>query len=90
MSAGTRALRTLEIAALAQFCRRQDIAFKLAFVDDGFATSSSGAIDPAYMTALFNYGYQQAASGAAFAKSPPSVLGARECSFAGTNRSGLR
>ena len=90
MSVGTRALRSLEIAALARLCRRQDIDFKLTFVDEGFATSSSGAIDPAYMTALFDYGYEQAASGAAFAKAPPSVLSGTGRSFGGTNLSDLR
>jgi hypothetical protein len=72
MSVGTRALTTLEIAALVQLCRRQSIDFNLTFVDEGFALSSSGSFDPAYMGALFAYGYEQAASGAAFGKALPT------------------
>ena len=70
MSVGVRAMTVLEIAALGQLCRRQRIDFNLAFVDEGFAPSSSGAFDTGYMKALFDYGYEQAASGAAFGKMP--------------------
>jgi len=82
MSVGTRALTTLEIAALVQLCRRQSIDFNLTFVDEDFVLSSSSPFEPAYMAALFEYGYERAASGAAFGKAPPSFPKRLEHSFA--------
>jgi hypothetical protein len=73
MTVGTRALTALELAATFQLCRSQGIDFNLTSVGEGFTASSSGPFDPTYMTALFEYGYVRAASGAAFGKAFPSV-----------------
>ncbi|WP_074078445.1 patatin-like phospholipase family protein [Microvirga massiliensis] len=90
MSVGTRALTALELAALIQLCRRQEIDFKLTFVDEGFTAPSAGPFDPDYMAALFEYGYAQAASGTAFGTAPPSFRKRLERSLAGRKLPNLR
>jgi hypothetical protein len=90
MSVGIRALTALEIAALLQLCRRQSIDFNLTFVDEGFTVLSAGPFDPAYMAALFEYGYEQVASGAAFGKAPPSFPERLERSLTGQKLPDLR
>ena len=62
----------------------------MTFVDEGFALSSSGPFDPGYMTALFEYGYEQAASRAAFGKTPASFPKQLRRSFAGRKLPDLR
>jgi hypothetical protein len=73
MSVGTRMLTALELAAIFQLCRSQGIDFNLTSVGERFTASSSGPFDPAYMTALFEYGYARAASGAAFGQAFPAA-----------------
>jgi hypothetical protein len=72
MEVGIQALTDFELAAVFRLCRRQSIDFNVTFVDDAFSASRLGPFDPKYMTALFNYGYAQAFSGAAFRKLPPT------------------
>jgi hypothetical protein len=74
MSVGIKALAALEIASVFRLSRRQGIDFNITFVDEGFSATSAGPFDPAYMTALFNYGYALAASGAAFRTAPPTAV----------------
>ena len=73
MAVGTRSLTALELAAIFQLCRSQGVDFNLTFVGERFTVSNSGPFDPAYMTALFEYGYARAASGAAFGQAFPAA-----------------
>jgi predicted patatin/cPLA2 family phospholipase len=46
--------------------------FNLASIPDSFSVKANGEFDPAYMTALFDFGFKQARDGTAWMKQPPS------------------
>jgi predicted patatin/cPLA2 family phospholipase len=52
--------------------KRDGVDFNLAYIDDDFeAPERDGDFDPAYMSALFNYGYENAREGFDWQKEPP-------------------
>lgn len=53
------------------FAKRDKADFNLAFIGDDFAVRYGRPFDPAYMSALFDYGYRQAAAGYKWQKLPP-------------------
>jgi predicted acylesterase/phospholipase RssA len=53
--------------------RRDDIGYNLAYIGRDFAVPLPTPFDPAYMRALFDYGYQKALRGYDWAKRPPVV-----------------
>jgi len=53
--------------------RRDDIDYNLAYIGRDFTASLPTPFDPAYMRALFDYGYQKALRGYDWAKRPPVV-----------------
>ena len=53
--------------------RRDDIGYNLAYIGRDFNAPRPTPFDPAYMRALFDYGYQKAVRGYDWAKRPPVV-----------------
>jgi predicted acylesterase/phospholipase RssA len=53
--------------------RRDDIEYNLAYIGRDFTVPLPTPFDPAYMRALFDYGYQKALRGYDWAKRPPVV-----------------
>jgi hypothetical protein len=53
--------------------RHNGADFRLAFIPPEFEHPSSELFDPEFMTALFEYGYQQARNGYPWATSPPGI-----------------
>ena len=53
------------------FAKRDKADFNLGFIGDDFALAYGRPFDPAYMGALFDYGYRQAAAGYRWRKLPP-------------------
>ena len=53
--------------------RRDDIGYNLAYIGRDFTVPLPAPFDPAYMRALFDYGYQKALRGYDWAKRPPVV-----------------
>ena len=53
--------------------RRDDIGYNLAYIGRDFTMPLPTPFDPAYMRALFDYGYQKALRGYDWAKRPPVV-----------------
>lgn len=52
--------------------KRDGVDYNLAFIDDGFVPPErEGDFDPAYMNALFTYGYEQGRQGYKWRKAPP-------------------
>lgn len=54
-----------------EIAQRDRIGFKLAFIGDDFSFDHPTEFDQAYMRALFQYGYNKAASGYPWNDSPP-------------------
>ena len=52
-------------------CVRDDIGFNLAYMGSDFNTPLPQPFDPAYMKALYDYGYQRAQLGYDWSKKPP-------------------
>ena len=53
--------------------QRDEIAYHLAIIGPEFQVEQSGDFDPAYMRALFDYGYQLAKDGFAWLDAPPDT-----------------
>jgi hypothetical protein len=49
------------------------VDFNLAYIGDDFTQPYPGMFDQAYMQALFDYGFQKARNGYAWAKMPPGL-----------------
>lgn len=54
-------------------CVRDDIGFNLAYMGSDFNTPLPQPFDPAYMKALYQYGFQRARRGYDWSKKPPLV-----------------
>jgi hypothetical protein len=57
--------------------RRDGVDYNLAYIGSDFAADRPGEFDPAYMQALFDYGYREARDGRAWHKVPPGLRAAR-------------
>lgn len=53
--------------------RRDEVGFKLAFIDPGFTGVSTVPFEQSYMRALFDYGFERARVGYPWATSPPNA-----------------
>lgn len=53
--------------------RRDGVDYNLAFIGPDFSTDRAFEFDPAYMQALYDYGYRQAAAGVPWHKAPPAL-----------------
>ena len=51
--------------------RRDGVDYNLAFIGPDFDTSRLSEFDPAYMQALYDYGYRQGVAGPLWHKAPP-------------------
>jgi predicted acylesterase/phospholipase RssA len=52
---------------------RDGVGYNLAYIGSDFKAAKTGEFDQAYMNALYQYGYQQAKSGQAWHKTPPTL-----------------
>ena len=57
--------------------RRDGVDYNLAYIGADFSAEKPGEFDPAYMQALFEYGYREARDGRAWHKVPPGLRAAR-------------
>jgi predicted patatin/cPLA2 family phospholipase len=57
--------------------RRDGVDYNLAFIGSDFAGARSGEFEPAYMQALYDYGYRHGALGGLWYKRPPSLTPSR-------------
>ncbi len=55
------------------FCQRNGIDYNLAYIPGDFHDTSTQSFDPVYMTKLYNLGYEMAASGYPWKKTPPRM-----------------
>jgi predicted acylesterase/phospholipase RssA len=55
------------------FSKRNGIDYNLAYIPADFHDTSTQAFDPVYMTKLFDLGYQMAAAGYPWQKTPPRM-----------------
>jgi hypothetical protein len=53
--------------------RRDGVDYNLAYIGADFSAERPGEFDPAYMQALFDYGYREARNGQAWHKVPPGL-----------------
>jgi len=53
--------------------QRDGVAFRLAYIGREFQADRAGPFDPAFMQALFNYGYEKAREGYPWWTTPPAV-----------------
>jgi predicted acylesterase/phospholipase RssA len=53
--------------------QRDGVGYNLAYIGADFKADKPGEFDQAYMNALYQYGYQQAKSGQAWHRAPPSL-----------------
>src|SRR4051794_4635052 len=60
-----------DLIRIYETCRRDGVDYKLAYIGTDFTMELSEPFDPAYMRALFNYGYQQARHGYTWKTTPP-------------------
>jgi hypothetical protein len=79
-SIAARSLATLlhysgvsDISRIFLTARRDGLEFRLAFIGRDFQAPRREPFDPAYMTALFDYGYAKGRGGAAWVAEPPPV-----------------
>ena len=70
VTAGVRTLTRVMIDRAYAAAKRSDVAFHLAVIDPTFDAPSRGAFDPAYMKALFAFGFEQGKNGLAFRAEP--------------------
>jgi hypothetical protein len=54
-------------------CQRDDVGYNLAFMGSDFNMALPQPFDPAYMKALYDYGYQRGRRGYDWAKAPPLI-----------------
>ncbi len=54
-----------------EFARRNHVGFNLSYIGRDYPSSGSSGFDTAYMRALYQYGYEKAASGQAWTATPP-------------------
>ena len=55
------------------FCQRNRISYNLAYIPADFHDTSTQSFDPVYMTKLYDLGYQMAAGGYPWQKTPPRL-----------------
>ncbi len=55
------------------FCQRNGIDYNLAYIPGDFIDTSTQAFDPVYMTKLYDLGYEMAAKGYPWKKTPPRL-----------------
>jgi len=53
--------------------RRDGVDYNLAYIGSDFAADRPGEFDPAYMQALYDYGYREARNGQVWHKVPPGL-----------------
>jgi patatin-like phospholipase len=53
--------------------RRDGVDYNLAYIGSDFAADRPGEFDPAYMQALYDYGYREGRNGQAWHKVPPGL-----------------
>jgi hypothetical protein len=86
LSVGGRAITVMlrasganDLARIYFVTQRDNVDYNLAYIEPDFATPHpSGNFDPAYMNALFDYGYQKARRGYPWRKTPPLLAGLEE------------
>ncbi|HZP08121.1 patatin-like phospholipase family protein [Methyloceanibacter sp.] len=57
------------------FARKNNIDYNLAYIPGDFIDTSTAAFDPVYMSKLYDLGYQMAAAGYPWKKTPPRMAG---------------
>jgi len=57
------------------FARKNNIDYNLAYIPGDFIDTSTAAFDPIYMSKLYDLGYQMAAAGYPWKKTPPRMAG---------------
>src|SRR4051795_3595635 len=60
-----------DLIRIYETCRQDGVDYKLAYIGTDFTMELSEPFDPAYMRALFDYGYQQARHGYNWKTTPP-------------------
>lgn len=55
----------------------EDVDYNLAYIGSDFSAPKAGDFDKAYMTALFDYGYQKARRGYPWLQKPPGLAGSQ-------------
>ncbi len=71
LSAITRSQTRSIIFSTYDFAKRNRLGFHLSYIARDYPASPSEGFDTAYMRALYQYGYERAASGQAWTSSPP-------------------
>ncbi|WP_407152550.1 patatin-like phospholipase family protein [Bradyrhizobium sp. ORS 86] len=71
ISAITQAQTRSVILSTYDFARRNRLGFHLSYIERDYPSPASQGFDTAYMRALYQYGYQKAASGHAWTSTPP-------------------
>jgi hypothetical protein len=56
-----------------EFAKRNGVAYNLAYIPGNFPDTSTEAFDPAYMSKLFELGFQRGKDGNAWKKTPPRL-----------------
>ena len=54
--------------------RRDGVDFQVAYIDDDFTVAYVGPFNQAYMSSLFNYGYEKGRTGSPWHKVPPGFV----------------
>jgi hypothetical protein len=71
ISAITQAQTRSVILSTYDFARRNRLGFNLSYIERDYPAPETQGFDTAYMRALYQYGYQKAASGRAWTATPP-------------------
>ncbi|MEN3347582.1 MAG: hypothetical protein V7632_1217 [Bradyrhizobium sp.] len=71
ISAITQAQTRSVILSTYDFARRNRLGFNLSYIERGYPAPETQGFDTGYMRALYQYGYQKAASGRAWTATPP-------------------
>ncbi|VIO74542.1 hypothetical protein CI1B_53150 [Bradyrhizobium ivorense] len=71
ISAITQAQTRSVILSTYDFARRNRLGFHLSYIERDYPAPETPGFDTAYMRALYQYGYQKAASGRAWTTTPP-------------------
>ena len=67
----TKAQTRSVVLSTYEFARRNRVGFNLSYISRDYPASDSAGFDTAYMRALYQYGYEKAAGGHAWASTPP-------------------
>ena len=64
-----------DIARIYFTCQRDDVNYRLAYIEKDFPNEPHEQFDPTFMNALFNYAYQKARNGYPWLSAPPWMGG---------------